>query len=762
VSPAPSAARIERQLGTKVAVWVGAVALAFAGIFLVKYTIEQGLLGPTARVTLGLGFGVTLLAAAEWLRRRSAGIAQGLAAAGIAVLFASLLAGVKLYGLIPPTAGFLGLLLTTATAVVLSMRHGQMVAILGLLGGFLTPLFIGSETPRPWMLFTYLLLIQTGLLLVSRKMRWWPVAGLSLIGGMGWAALWISEIATIGGESFPVGLFLMVSVFSYVLLAAGMADDEKWGELNVPLSLVWGGAGLGLLLLCALVGVGDFGLMEWAFLGVLGAGCLVLGRRDSRYEGLPWLAALLGAGMLLLWGADLEATEQPRLWWIALAFTALYVGGCYLALWGSARPERWSALAGVSAVAHLLVAYASLHEGGAPLPWGVQCLVLAALFCGLAVPVARRRRGIPQGNDALAALAVAVTTLVTLAVPMELKREWIGVAWSLELPALAWIAARLRVPALGKLAWGLGGLVAVRLLLNPAILTYPVGEGMLFNWLLYGYGLPLAAFAAGALLFRRSGDEQLSRALEIGSILIGLAYASLSVRQFFHPGDLGTAEFFLSEWGAFTVVWLLFALGLMGLNRLTERTLYLNAGAVVGLLGLAQGLAVQGLAQNPLLHSHPVGETLIFNRLLFVYGLPAVLAGLLALVFVRIGEPIAARLAGCGALAFAFATLTLEVRQAFHGSLLNEGAASNAEMYAYSLVWILFATALLVAGIMSRGTVLRYASAVVMTLAVGKVFLIDTAHLEDLYRVVSLLGLGVSLMLLAFLYQKFVFGESRR
>jgi len=240
-------AGIERQLGTQVAVWVGAVALTFAGIFLVKYTIEQGLLGPTARVALGLGFGVTLLVAAEWMRRRSAGVAQGLAASGVAVLFAALLAGVRLYGLIPPTVGFLGMLLTTATAVVLSIRHGQMVAILGLLGGFLTPLFIGSETPRPWMLFTYLLLIQTALVLVSRKMHWWPVAGLSLIGGMGWAALWIADLATLGGGSFPVGLFLMVSIFSYVLLATGMAGDEKWGGLNVPLSLVWGGAGIGLL-----------------------------------------------------------------------------------------------------------------------------------------------------------------------------------------------------------------------------------------------------------------------------------------------------------------------------------------------------------------------------------------------------------------------------------------------------------------------------------------------------------------------------------
>jgi uncharacterized membrane protein len=66
---------------------------------------------------------------------------------------------------------------------------------------------------------------------------------------------------------------------------------------------------------------------------------------------------------------------------------------------------------------------------------------------------------------------------------------------------------------------------------------------------------------------------------------------------------------------------------------------------------------------------------------------------------------------------------------------------------------------LLVAGILTRGAVLRFGSAVIMLLSVGKVFLVDTAHLEGLLRVFSLLGLGASLMLLAFLYQRFVFRD---
>jgi len=98
-----------------------------------------------------------------------------------------------------------------------------------------------------------------------------------------------------------------------------------------------------------------------------------------------------------------------------------------------------------------------------------------------------------------------------------------------------------------------------------------------------------------------------------------------------------------------------------------------------------------------------------------------------------------------------FALVSLSVRKAFHGDVPAGGTTTNAEMYSYSAAWVALATLLLVVGIVTRGPVVRAASALVMALAVGKVFLYDTAQLRDLYRVFSLLGLGASLMLLAYL-----------
>jgi uncharacterized membrane protein len=164
---------------------------------------------------------------------------------------------------------------------------------------------------------------------------------------------------------------------------------------------------------------------------------------------------------------------------------------------------------------------------------------------------------------------------------------------------------------------------------------------------------------------------------------------------------------------------------------------------------------------NPAWNPLGVGATPIFNLLLVAYGVPALLLGLHALAWARWGKPEASRTAGQTALVLVFALVTLEVRQAFRGPRLDLGTASHGEQYAYSAAWVLLGTALLVAGILRRrgSRPLRLAALAVMALAVLKVFLYDTAHLTDLYRVLSFLGLGLSLLLLAWLYQKFIFRE---
>ncbi len=113
----------EQQFGARLPVWIGGVALALAGFFMVKYSIEAGFLSPAVRVVLGIIFGAGLLCAATWLRAgessaNSARIAQALSGAGIADLYVYIFAATNLYDLVPGFIAFSGMALVTAAAVV--------------------------------------------------------------------------------------------------------------------------------------------------------------------------------------------------------------------------------------------------------------------------------------------------------------------------------------------------------------------------------------------------------------------------------------------------------------------------------------------------------------------------------------------------------------------------------------------------------------------------------------------------------------------
>jgi uncharacterized membrane protein len=103
------------------------------------------------------------------------------------------------------------------------------------------------------------------------------------------------------------------------------------------------------------------------------------------------------------------------------------------------------------------------------------------------------------------------------------------------------------------------------------------------------------------------------------------------------------------------------------------------------------------------------------------------------------------------------AYLTLQVRRQFQGEVLIAGSVSNAEQYAYSVVWLGFGVALLLAGILLRSQPARLASAAIVLITVGKVFLIDLSDLEGVYRALSFIGLGLVLVGIGWLYQRLVF-----
>jgi uncharacterized membrane protein len=145
------------------------------------------------------------------------------------------------------------------------------------------------------------------------------------------------------------------------------------------------------------------------------------------------------------------------------------------------------------------------------------------------------------------------------------------------------------------------------------------------------------------------------------------------------------------------------------------------------------------------------------NLILLGYGLPAILAGILAVLIYGTRPAWYSATAAAAALGLALAYLSLEVRALYHGPVLIEGATSDAEQYTYSAAWLLFGVALLAAGLLRRSLTLRIASAAVMMLTVLKVFLIDMSDLTGIYRALSFLGLGAVLIGIGWFYQRLLF-----
>jgi uncharacterized membrane protein len=762
VAPPPRVS-LEEKLGARLPVWIGSIALALAGAFLVKLSFDRGWLAPPVRVAIGVLFGAGLLAAGEMARRNRAmaRVSQGLSAAGVADLFACFLAGIHLYNIIPKPLGFGLMVITTAVAVGLSLRQGKMVALIGLIGGFATPYLVRTGEPNVRGLFAYLLLLQIGLLTVAWKRGWTEIAGLALGGGLLWTFIWTAAGPFSPEDSVWLGAFLLLSVASVVV--AGLTRRRLPGPADSPdlLPLIWLAAPGALLALAMVAQRSGFSTTEWVYFGLLSAGLMVLARLRPELHPLAWVAAGASAVLLSAWAFGLQEPALGRFLGTAAALGALFAGGGYTALWGTEKPGRWASLSAASGLIFFLTAYGTATRLSEEMRWGPWALAAAALYLAAAVPLAQKRRARPELDPALAAVAVAVTSFLSLAVPLELERQWLTVAWALEVTALVWLAGRFKLPVLSGLARLMALLVAARLLVNFSVLEYPIGTDPLFNWLLYGYGLPLAAFAAAAWLARRQGpgEAQFATLLEAGALAFAFVLVTLEVRQLYHPGTPGSGEPGLAEAASLASAWAALGLGLLVTDRRALRASVETGGRLFIALAAGWALALPCFLLNPLWDHQAVGETPVFNLLLWVYAVPAVLLGIATAELRRRDSRKLPAALTTAVLVLSFALLTLEVRQVFHGTFLDVGESTVAERYSYSAAWILFGAALLVLGVMRRVKALRYASLAVMLLSVGKVFLYDMSNLSDLYRVFSFLGLGVSLLALAWVYQRFVFRE---
>jgi len=179
--------------------------LALGVGFFLRLAFENDWIGETGRIILGLVVGLLLLAIAEYAQRHYPVWAQAVTGGGIAILYFSIYAAFGFYELIDPLPAFLFLALVVLLSGLLALRHESLViALLGILGAFVTPVLLGQDLHDTRLLLAYILVVDIGILGVStfRNWRWFNLIG--LLGSYGLFALWLEQI--------PAGDLLLAQV----------------------------------------------------------------------------------------------------------------------------------------------------------------------------------------------------------------------------------------------------------------------------------------------------------------------------------------------------------------------------------------------------------------------------------------------------------------------------------------------------------------------------------------------------------------------
>jgi uncharacterized membrane protein len=764
-----SRAALEQKLGGSLFVWLGGIALALAALFLVRYAIEQGYLSPPVRVVLAAIFGGALIGLAEWLRARDTRVAQALAAAGVASLFGALFAAVALYDLIPRLlAGVLAMALT-ALAIGLALRHGPFVAALGFVGGVLSPLFLGSETPNVPLLFGYLTAISVGTLAVIRQRGWWWLGWGVLAGDALWSLAWLVMRALdplkYGDDLIWVGLFQVAVAGLFVWATWRRVREEGDAPAHVVAKVWVATAATGLLLVFAIAGA-ETDWAGWLCLALHAAGVYALARYVPRYQWLAVAPVALSLLAFMIWRGerwfDTAFLEAGPFAHTIIAMGGLLAAGAWALMWNAGRPGFWAALSVHASFLHLLLAYGALRQHLPDASWGLISLGLAVPYLVAAERLARWRLAMAGATEALGFLAVGVAFFVAAAIPLELERQWITMAYALALPAVAWIAWKLDLPILRWLCWAIVGIVSVRLVVNQAVLDYPLGGVPLLNWILYTYGLAALCFWLANWFLKLHAEDALTAIVDGAAVLFLFLLVTLEIRSLFHPDGLARERMDFLERATYVAAWGVFALLALMRDSQSPSPVGLWTWRLAGGLALIAACLFQSILLNPVFVGGDVGSTPILNGLLLGYAVPALLAGAGAWWLVRSGDALSRNLAAAGAVFLLFVFLTVEVRHLFHpafdGSAFD---AEGAELYLYSVVWLAFGAALLGLGLWRRIAPARHAGMAVVCLAICKVFLVDMSGLGELLRVFSFLGLGAVLLALAFFYRRFAFADER-
>lgn len=553
---------------------IGVTVFVIGMGFFLRYSIDQGWLGPAARVALSVLVGSGMVAGGVWqFGRKYHLFGQGLVGGGLATLYFSIFAATNFYHLTEPTTGYLLMGLVTVCAGIIAVRQDAiLVAVLSIIGGYGTPLMLPVQNMMGAQL-AYLALLALGVFGIAAYKNWRLLNALCFVATYG-VALWVTQ----GKSSVLVLQFyaLYFVIFSSLTFAYNLIRKQESTVLEVIALLAnagvffilsreicdrfWGSTGVSLLTfslslyyaghfaVCLRRQVRDRGLV----MSFLGLSSLFLAVTIPLYLSREWITAVWALQALtMLWMAG--KLESQFLRHLAYLLYALVLGQFFLV---DLHSHYFSGTLGVSEYASMMVQRLVV--------FGVPIAAVAAGYrlLGRNTPVATGPiPSLPEGNDireviarnrALQAGLAVLVAMGFIFLHFEINSTLGHFYDPLRMPVLSFLWVVLCVGAL----WAYGqtesramlillcifsGILALKLLIfdlnswhfhvnQLRYATDAFGFGLM-RLLDFGVITAFLAFAARILLGR---DDRVARSFVIAALALPMLFLTLELNTFLH------------------------------------------------------------------------------------------------------------------------------------------------------------------------------------------------------------------------------------
>jgi uncharacterized membrane protein len=749
----------EQILGGSWLARIGVLALVIGIIFFLKYAFDNDWLGPAGRVILGIVGGLLMLGAGYRWRNRYPIMTRVLSGGGIAVLYASVFASFALYELVHFYAALAFLFAVSIASALIALRYDSMsLAVLGIIGAFLAPFLLGAfretgtgivDSGQAVQLLAYIIVVDIGVLVLAtfRNWRWFTLLALfcSLVSFGVWYGEFDRSISAITAETGITIIFVIfvgATTLFHILWRRIVPRSTDFGLMmvnaaayfGITLGLMWddyrGWLGLHVFLMAAL-----YGLVSY-----------LAYRRHAESPLLSRFA--MGIGIIFLTVAiPLQIGDKA---WATIAWAAEGAVLIWLASRSKIDTFRYFSYFVFAAVTVRLMAFDTVVEIASFQPVFNErflAFIVSIAALGTATYFSWKNRGEEKDYEYLVFLGAAnfFTMWLIAAEAYTYSQQAMSTNSSLSLIVLVFLAA---VALFHRLAWQQKLLRYDLIIVLFNTLVYIIASVFLWDDLRAWMGLLYFVLAAfyGILTYvayRRSGENSL-----LGLVAMGITVAFLATA---FAIQLGNTVWTTIAWAIefLALVWLSFRFGMPQLRNYSYAVFLFMVGR---LLFFDTGIDIR--AFRP-----------VFNErfLAYIIGIAATYLAVYLLWRHRESFPewhVPALPIIVIANFLTIWILSFEVWQSFSKALLDASPAAveglrDAQNLSLTAVWAVYAVAGLVIGIWKRWRYIRLGALALLVVPIVKVFVYDVFQLDLGYRIGAFVGLGVLLLVSAYLYQRY-------